>query len=276
MICCGGNCGRGLLSEAPVDIDSWGSLISSSLTEAGPAVDTVPDPAELWQTSYDSTHAFPPYEALHDAYGAYSSLSSHSPSTSSSASDCASVFSPARSPSSSGTAPTASSSTSPSPEPMAAPSPQHSKPRRSRKATHHVGRVHSSASQPSKPSHSVPFFASGRVHTTASRNKQVPASENKEAVRHGDTWFCSNCSYQTCRKGDMRRHAKTHSATTRFVCCGVPVEDVPPGYVGDVHYHEGREMVGGCMNAFKRKDSLLRHLKASEGACIEPIHLGSS
>ncbi|EPS94001.1 hypothetical protein FOMPIDRAFT_1135081, partial [Fomitopsis schrenkii] len=77
------------------------------------------------------------------------------------------------------------------------------------------------------------------------------------------------------RRGDMLRHVQTHSDIREFVCCGVPVEDAP-GYVGKNRYHEGREMVGGCRKAFKRKDSFLRHLQASAGTCIRPVYLVSS
>lgn len=73
----------------------------------------------------------------------------------------------------------------------------------------------------------------------------------------------------------MQRHVKTHYHNAEYICCGVPIEDVP-GYVGEISYHEGREMVGGCLKAFQRKDSLLRHLKTSDGACIRPMYLGSS
>lgn len=265
-----GNCDTNLSAEAPVNIDSLNSLTVTSpslLTAARPAIDPLQalDPAELWQGYYDSAHAFAPYES------AYLSSSSQSPTNSSPASDWAGIFSPAASPET-----TASSSIVPSPEPTTfAPSPPASANRQSRKATPHVGRVRSSASRHTKPYPSIPSFANRCARSTASRNKQIPADEITESVCRGGMEFCSNCSYQTRRKGDMRRHMKTHSGTTEYICCGVPVKDIP-GYVGKTRYHEGREMAGGCLKAFRRKDSFLRHLKVSGGTCIRPTCLGSS
>ncbi|KAI0736348.1 hypothetical protein C8Q72DRAFT_804086 [Fomitopsis betulina] len=258
-----------LFPEEPVDIDSWSSLmgIPPSLTAAGHAVNRVPDPAELWQGPYDSMRA-----SIEATFQTYSSFSNSSPGTSSPASDWTAIFSPAASMCSPETVPTASSSALPSPEPtMITPSPLASRNRRDRKATPHGGRVRSSASRAAKQSPIIPSFAS--VRTTAPRNKQIPVDEVRDPVCRGDTWFCSNCPYQSRRKGDLRRHVRSHSDDTGYyVCCGVPVEDAP-GHVGDIRFHEGREMVGGCDKAFKRKDSLLRHLKASNGVCIRPVYL---
>ena len=90
-----------------------------------------------------------------------------------------------------------------------------------------------------------------------------------------DKWLCSHCSYQTSRKLDMSRHMETHSKETEYICCGVPVEDVP-GYAGEVRYHEGQAMAGGCLRSFHRKDSFLRHLRLQKGRCIRPAYLTSS
>lgn len=271
-------CPSSLYPEAGASINTYGwsdlAGIPPSLTvTAGPVFDPAIDSPDQWSGSSNLMQALSFCEAQCGTYSACSSPDSPSSSAACppSISDWSTIFSPGTSLSQSDTAPTRSSSDFPSPQFITVTlSAQGSKRQRGGKTAPRVGRVRSSAYKSVKPVPSSSItFPSGRVHPTAPRNKQIAADEIKDPVRRGDTWFCSNCSYQTRRKGDMQRHVKTHSGNTETVCCAVPVEEVPE-YAGEVHLREGRAMAGGCMKSFKRKDSFLRHLKAPEGACIGP------
>ncbi|KAI0736224.1 hypothetical protein C8Q72DRAFT_803405 [Fomitopsis betulina] len=253
-----------------VKIDSRGWLAGTLMTGS-----TIIDPgteSHPWLAPGNYTRAPSPC----DAYGGCSSSGNYSSSAASSASiPWATIFSPAASlPPSETTHPTPPAAF-PCPELIVATDPpQGSKGQRTRKAAPRAGRVRSSTSKPAKPA-PTSMFLSKRVRTTPPRNKRVPAGESKEPVCRGDTWFCSNCAYQTRSKGIMSRHMNTHSADAEWVCCGVPVEDVP-GYTGEIRIFEGKAMAGGCLTPFNRKDSFLRHLRLRKGQCIRPAYLASS
>ena len=186
-------------AEASVDINGWCNFtVDPCVVAADTPVHTTAGPH---QGSFDPTCAFGAYGPLYEAYEACSSYNNPPSSVVSpvSVSDRASIFSPAASLSSFGTAPvTLDSSTfsSPVPDPVVVP-PQGPKKRERKQDALRHRRVRSSASQPAKPSHSTSTFLSGGIHATAPRNKQVPADEIKEPVRCGSTWACSHCSYRT-------------------------------------------------------------------------------
>lgn len=267
------------LSGAPND---WGDLIGTPfLFAADPAGCPTTASYELHQGSYELPHGtIGTYEAQYDAYEAHSSSGTSSSASSPATSlDRSSIFSPEVSQSSLSTTSTAPSTSVSSPALSSTVSPSQASKKPARTKATRGGRVRSSASLPAKPAHSTSLFPSGHVRATAPRNKQIPLAEIKEPVLRGNKWSCSHCSYQTSRKLDMPRHMETHSKPAsneaEFICCGLPLEDVP-GYTGEIRYHEGRAMAGGCVKTFSRKDSLLRHLRLREGRCIRPAYLTSS
>ncbi|KAI0736277.1 hypothetical protein C8Q72DRAFT_879613 [Fomitopsis betulina] len=258
-----------------VNIDSRGYLAGTppSYTMAGSRIIDPGTESHPWLALGNYTRALSPC----DTYGGCSSPGSYSLSAASHASiPWATIFSPAASLSPSETTHPTPAAAFPCPELFVVTDPPRgSKTQRARKVTPRVGRARSSASKSAKPIPSSSIWVSKRVRATPPRNKRVPKNEIKEPLRRGDTWFCSNCSYQTRSKGIMSRHMNTHSADAEWVCCGVPVEDVF-GYTGEIHIFEGKAMAGGCLTPFNRKDSFLRHLRLRKGQCITPAYLASS
>ncbi|KZT01295.1 uncharacterized protein LAESUDRAFT_707678 [Laetiporus sulphureus 93-53] len=71
---------------------------------------------------------------------------------------------------------------------------------------------------------------------------------------------------------------KTHQPPEEWVCCGLPAKWVlPEGVqlesVAGTYWYKDVLMIGGCMNGFSRRDSLVRHLQT--GVCrgdAEVVH----
>ncbi|KZT69592.1 hypothetical protein DAEQUDRAFT_258832 [Daedalea quercina L-15889] len=164
---------------------------------------------------------------------------------------------------------------------LTAPSPECSRERENRalrrRAVRHP-RLHSSPSTPA-PSSLASSLRTVCIRTTSPRNKQVGFEPSAEFDTHNGCFACPYCElddrYSTHRKVDMDRHIKSHFTLSRghmWVCCGVPEESCP-GHDGKDYEYAGKRMFGGCLKAFSRKGSFLRHLKLRASRCLRPVDL---
>ncbi|KAI0357561.1 hypothetical protein OH77DRAFT_1399014 [Trametes cingulata] len=98
---------------------------------------------------------------------------------------------------------------------------------------------------------------------------------------------CEWCDFQRPkgRRVEFERHVKAHYREERaankeeeWVCCGIPWrewvasaearEPPNPGLPRTSNVYRRQVMVGGCMESFARKETLVRHLAKSHGKCI--------
>lgn len=132
-----------------------------------------------------------------------------------------------------------------------------------------------SGAVPSSPSSSSssPIRTGGRARPRNAQSNVLP-DEFEQALRNR-ACTCPTCGFVPASKRapDLRRHMNTHRADVThqtWVCCGVPVEEAGEYGIGDTskqYVHKGRDMVGGCMQSFSRKDALMRHLKNDKIDC---------
>jgi hypothetical protein len=132
----------------------------------------------------------------------------------------------------------------------------------------------------------TPPAESRKVRAVAPASKKVSKRARRDKTRRSDSVTassgtstrtkvnsvlkCKDCGFSqsTQRKGDFKRHLKTHSDKTsnRYVCCGITVThwkmaSLPPGYT--VRSYKGCDFYGGCGKSYSRMDALQRHLGKS-------------
>ncbi|KAH9922807.1 uncharacterized protein BXZ73DRAFT_91530 [Epithele typhae] len=132
--------------------------------------------------------------------------------------------------------------------------------------------------------------ASRAGHRSQARNIQSDEPVPRKGERYEKVgpmaWTCKQCGFvqKNQRAPDMERHIATHfrDRETRWVCCGVPVEEAaehgvylapgsnPLSAPGAIELN-GRIMVGGCQLDFSRQDALKRHWKNRNIGCVGDI-----
>ncbi|KAH9917130.1 uncharacterized protein BXZ73DRAFT_53405 [Epithele typhae] len=124
---------------------------------------------------------------------------------------------------------------------------------------------------------SVPIVSPAAVPSARSPTTRVAARPAGAAAGEIDPWKCPYCPFVQAsrRKPDLRRHVATHtggSMPPQWLCAGVPLSQAAEKGLDpremDVYSLDGREMLGGCLKAFSRRDALLRHLRATNGRCV--------
>ncbi|KAH9979963.1 hypothetical protein BGW80DRAFT_1454507 [Lactifluus volemus] len=113
----------------------------------------------------------------------------------------------------------------------------------------------------------------GRDKTRPSDSVTTTSSGTSTGTKVNSVLKCKDCGFSqsTQRKGDFKRHLKTHSdkASNRYVCCGIPVThwkmaSLLPEYT--VRSYKGCDFYGGCGKSYSRMDALQRHLGKSHCA----------
>ncbi|KZT13251.1 uncharacterized protein LAESUDRAFT_808686 [Laetiporus sulphureus 93-53] len=145
----------------------------------------------------------------------------------------------------------------------------YSRPRRSKSPKGHLG---SAGPSLAPAAHTRPAIPESNP-----RNSQVDIPE--EAFYFALRKPSRGCPAHGCgyvpasgRAPDLKRHMQTHDARwgkKTWVCCGLPIavaRDRHGWKEGGLKAYEyrGREMVGGCMRTFSRRDALVRHLNNHE------------
>lgn len=135
---------------------------------------------------------------------------------------------------------------------------------------------------PSSPASSTgSLFRPAQIKYTTARTRQVDEAEGiaEPATSGPHAWRCPHCAHRqgTRHLPDLRRHILTHYASTRslHVCRGKPLAHASAAelarFGADVYELDGEAYIGGCSQAFSRRDALLRHLRNVNHNCLHEL-----